>query len=165
MSQLNFLLTEHEFKEKLRIVHQTGDYMIFAGRSFKSGRPIAIQNFDGPFVDDDFTIWVKNDFVEPVCSSRGTGDFAECYLFDYYHDPMIELDGCKYSNGLISPGRLFYKAGWIKHPELRLIHKRMASKLLRIFSKGLTNFSSHVKISAGVEKQIQDGFRIEVGLG
>ncbi len=165
MSQLNFFLTDTELKDKLRFVHQTGDYKIFVGRFFKSNNPSQINDIDELVDFDNLTIWVNNKIVEPICSQKGQGEYADYVLFDYYYDPIIELDNCRISNGLISPGRLFYKTGWIKNNELSLIHKKMASKLVRIFNKDLISVSSLFKISVGVNKLMQDGFEIELGEG
>jgi hypothetical protein len=165
MSQLNFFLTDNELRDILRFAQQTGDYKIFIGRFFKNLKPIQINNVDELIDFDSLTIWVNNNFVEPICSQKGRGNFADYVLFDYYNDPIIELDNCKFSNGLISPGRLFYKIGWIKNNELSLIHKKMASKLVRIFNKDLINISSPFKISAGIDKLIRDGYEIELGEG
>lgn len=165
MSQLNFFLTDTELRDKLRLAHQTGDYKIFVGRFFKTNNPIQVSDIDELCDFDSLTIWVNNKFVESICSLKGQCDYTDYFLFDYYYNPIIELDNCRFSNGLISPGRLFYKTGWIKNNELNLIHKKMASKLVRIFNKDLINVSSPFKISAGVEKLIQDGYEIELGEG
>lgn len=165
MSQLNFFLTDNELRDKLIFAQQTGDYKIFIGRFFKNINPIEINNVDELIELDSLTIWVNNSFVEPICSQKGQGDFEDYVLFDYYYDPIIELENCKFSNGLISPGRLFYKTGWIKNNELSLIHKKMASKLVRIFNKDLINVSSPFKISTVVNKLMQEGFEIELGEG
>lgn len=108
---------------------------------------------------------MNNKFAKSICSQKGKGDYADYYLFDYYYDPIIELDNCKFSNGVISSGRLFYKSGWIKDNELNQIHKKMASKLIRIFSRDLVSIFSPFKISNGVKKLVQDGFEIELGDG
>src|SRR5690606_32952901 len=93
------------------------------------------------------------------------GKYSDYFLFDYYYDPIIELDNCKFSNGLISPGRLFYKTGWIKNIELNLIHKKMAGKLVKIFKKDLLDIPSAFKMSLGVKRLIEEGSEIELGEG
>ena len=165
MSQLNFFITDNELRDKLKLALQTGDYKIFVGRYFRTNNPIHIYDIDKINDFASLTIWVNNEIVDSICSQKGQGNYADYFLFDYYHDPIIEFDNCKFSNGLISPGRLFYKNGWIKNNELNLIHKKMASKLVRIINKDLVNVSSPFKISAGVKSLIQSGFEIELGEG
>ena len=165
MSQLNFFFTDHELKERLQSFLSSGDYTIFSGRFFQTETPHQINNIEDLNCFDNLTIWVNNAFCKPICTHKGQGVYCNDFLFDNYRDPIIELDNCKFSDKLISPGRLFFKSGWIENKELVLLHKKMASKLVRVFKKHLVNFSSPFMVSSGITELMEKGFEVELGEG
>jgi len=135
MSQLNFLFTDHELKKRLQSILSSGDYTIFVGRFFKTETPNQIKNIEDLKCFDNLTIWINNAFCKPICIHKGQGVYCNDFLFDNHRDPIIELDNCKFSDKLITPGRLYFKSGWIENKELDQLHKKMANKLVRILKK------------------------------
>ena len=165
MSQLNFFFTDNEIKERLQYILSTGDYTIFVGRFFMTETPNQINNICDLNRFDSLTIWVNNEFCEPICTHKGQGVYSNDFLFDNYKDPIIELDNCKLTDKLITAGRLYFKSGWIANTELNQLHKKMANKLVRFFKKDLVSISSPFMISSEIEELIEKGFEIELGVG
>ena len=95
----------------------------------------------------------------------GQGEYLNYYTFDYFKDPVIEFTGCIFSDNLISPGRLYYKSGWIENDNLRTKHKKQAQKLLKLFSKNLSVISSPFSVSLGIRELLNNGFELELGKG
>jgi hypothetical protein len=165
MSQLNFFMTKEEMRLRLEDLLSTGLVTLFFGNFFDTNRPAPILTLNEIGEFDDIIIWVNNDTLEPKCSSRGIGDYKDKFLFDYYKDPIIELDNCSYSPKIISPGRLFYKTGYIENESVRQQHIAVAKKAVRIFSKNLLPISKPFKISPQVKNLIEQGYQIELGRG
>lgn len=165
MSQLNFFMTKEEVKEKLDVLFALGQFQVFEGRFFDTETPTPISEKDQVMNNAEYTIWVKNDYCDAKCSVKAQGDYKGKFLFDSYKDPIIELSTCKFDDNLISPGRIYYKAGWVESPELRELHEKMCSKVVRLFKNTLHNLSSPFKISKEIEKLIAAGHEVELGRG
>lgn len=165
MSQLNFFMTKEEVKEKLDVLFSSGQFQVFEGRFFDTQTPTPISEQDQLNNNADYTIWVNNDYCDAKCSVRGKVDLQGKFLFDGYKGPIIELSMCKFDDKLISAGRIYYKAGWIDNPELRELHKKMCSKVVRLFRKTLHDLSSPFKISKEIEKLVVAGHELELGSG
>jgi hypothetical protein len=151
--------------ERLNELILTEDLHIFNGSSFDAQKPIPISAVDQLKDFSRAIIWVINKYESPICSSKGLGDFENKFLFDYYKQPIIEIDNCKVANNLISPGRVYYKAGWIDNADLRKLHKRMAEKIRRHFNKGLLPISFPFKFSDGIRNLLFKGYELELGHG
>ena len=163
MSQLNFFLTQDEVLERLVPIFLSEDFLIFNGRFFDKTNPTSISKIDDILKFDILTIWVKNNIALPTCNCKGRGDFEGLFLFDMYFDPIVEISNCATHDGRMVPGRLYYKTGWIKSPDLRELHRQSASKIVRVFRKNLKPVSNF-NISNSVIKLIKDdGHEIELG--
>jgi hypothetical protein len=127
MSQLNFFLTQDEIQERLNILLLSDEFLVFNGKFFESQNPLPIHKLSELKIFESLTIWVTNKFLTPICSQKGTRDYLNTYLFDTINDPIIELDNCTMFDMRMSPGRLFFKTGWIKNIDLRLLHKKRAN--------------------------------------
>ena len=165
MSQLNFFFTDYELRERLQSILSSGDYKIFIGRFFKTDIPKQVNNISDLNRFDSLTIWVNNEFCEPICTHKGQGVYNNDFLFDIYKDPIIELDNCKLTDKLMTAGRLYFKSGWIENAELNQLHKKLANKLIRFFKKDLVTISSPFMISSEIAEIIEKGFEIELGEG
>jgi hypothetical protein len=152
-------------KEKLKELMVSGQFQIFEGSFFDIPSPVPLVTKDQLKEFKRIIIWVTNQYRHASCSGKGRGNFENKYLFDYYKDPIIELENCKISNRVISPGRIFYKAGWIDNADLRQLHEKAANKVRRLFNKGLSPLSPPFKISDGVKKLLLKGYEIELGEG
>lgn len=165
MSQLNFFLTTDEMNERLNELILKEDFQIFNGSLFDTQKPIPVSDVAQLKDFSRAIIWVNNKYELPLCSSKGLGDFENKFLFDYLKQPIIEIDNCKVVKKLISPGRVYYKAGWIDNAELRQLHKRMAEKVKKHFNKGLLPLSSSFKFSDGIKNLLSKGYELELGQG
>ena len=165
MSQLKFFLTTDEMNTRLNDLILSEHFKVFNGSFFDTEKPVPISTIDDLKTFSRTIIWVKNEHEEAICASKGLGAYKNKFLFDYYKQPIIEVDNCKIINKLISPGRVYYKAGWIDNADLRKLHKRMAERIKRFFSKGLLPISPPFKISSGIKALMSEGYEIELGDG
>jgi hypothetical protein len=86
-------------------------------------------------------------------------------MFDYYKDPIIQFTDCKRTPTLISPGRIFYKAGWVEHEALRQKHKNWGIRVSRLIDKRLYKLNSIWRISDDVKDWVAKGGNLELGPG
>ena len=141
------------------------DFQVFNGIFFDTQNPVPVSNVDQLKEFSRLIIWVNNKYEPAICASKGLGDFENKFLFKLYKQPIIEIENCTFVNKLISPGRVYYKAGWIDNADLRHLHKRLAEKIKRDFSKGLFSISPPFKISIGIKALMSEGYEIELGKG
>lgn len=165
MSQLNFFITETELFEKLTEAQSQCNISIFGGRFFERIHPEPVPDIAAATALQNLIIWSNSNFGIPTCSRKGLGKNEGLYLFDYHFDPIIEITVCAINDKLLSPGRIFYKNGWIKHPDLDQLHTSVCRKIRRIFAKELCDLSPPFKFSKNVKNMMSNGFRVELGVG
>ncbi|WP_419699701.1 hypothetical protein [Mucilaginibacter sp. NFX135] len=165
MSQLNFFLNSNETLNILNSLLETYEIEIFNGWSFENEYPQAIKNMTKMQESGMLTFWFKNKFQEPKVSILNSGINKGRFSFDYYKDPIIEFRDCKRTSSLISPGRIFYKAGWVEDEQLRNEHKKWAAKISRHIDKKLKKIDGFWRISDEVENWVMEGGSLELGLG
>jgi hypothetical protein len=167
MGQLNFFMTKEELVEEINQLLISEEYLLFEGAFFDSKIPKQINKKGKVGKLDRITIWIRNSKCYPTCSLKGEGEMKGKFLFDIYKDPIIEMDLGSLHNKLFSPGRLYYKTGWIKDEGLRKKHTKLTNKLVRMFKKRLIT-SGQFKpfyISEEVVKLIKKDHEIELGEG
>lgn len=164
MSQLNFFMTKGEIITKLKGLLSNEEYLIFKGVFFDNQKPIPVLNIDELENFNDLIIWVNNDICEPICTEKGEGNYKGKFLFDYYKQPIIEFENCIVDEKLISPGRLFFKTGWIENLELRKLHTKKTNKIVRQFNLNLISVSEQFKISSEIKNLMFNGYEIELGI-
>ncbi len=103
--------------------------------------------------------WLKNEIKTPTCYPIDNGLF----MFDEYKDPIIEFSDCKRSPSLISPGRIFYKAGWITDETLRKKHENWARRVSKIFNKNQKIVNKIWRISDPVIDWVNPDGNLELG--
>lgn len=165
MSQLTFFITRDETISILNTLIDTGEINIFIGGSFEQEKPEPIIKLTTLIDSDCFTLWLKNDFKEAKGIKMTQGHNKNRFVFDYYRDPIIEFTDCKRTPSLISPGRIFYKAGWIEHDALREKHKNWGKNVSRLIDKRLNKLNSIWRISDGVKDWVEKGGNLELGSG
>ena len=164
MSQLNFFMTKEEIMTRLKGLLSNGEYLVFKGVFFDNQKPIPVLNIDELENFNDLIIWINNDICDPICTENGKGNYEGKFLFDYYKQPIIEFENCIINDKLISPGRLFFKSGWIENSELRKLHTKKANKMVRQFNLNLIDISKPFKISSDIKEMIFNGYEIELGI-
>lgn len=147
MSQLNFFLFTDEILLKLNSLIKTGEVNVFQGKFFKKEIPDPVTDINEITDLSKLTFWFKNDVKEPKCYLLHSGVNKGLFLFDYYKDPIIEFSDCIRTSDLISPGRIFYKAGWIEDAQLRQNHKKWSARVTRLFGKDLMKIYNFWRIS------------------
>jgi hypothetical protein len=165
MSQLNFFFSKKDIQEKVLTIIASKEAEVFKGPFFDTEFPTPIRSIEELGEFDRLVLWLRNDFKEPRCSVKGSGEMESKYLFDYLYDPIIEIDNITLSNNLMSPGRIFYKSGWIKNEELRKHHKDWANKIYRLFDRNTLKVNKTWRVSKSVEEWIDKGGEIELGRG
>ena len=167
MGQLNFFMTNEEIANEINQLLASSSYTLYNGRFFNSETPEPATNIED-FIDcDKMTIWVNNNKYQARCSKEGAGEMSGKYLFDYYKDPIIELDIGKTSDNLRLPSRLFYKTGWVVDAEVRKLHITFTNKLVRAVKKNLTT-TQRLKpfyISESVIELLNKNYELELGEG
>ena len=163
MSQVNFFLSANEIRAILHKLMETNE--VFDGTFFNKEYPDPTKNINDLYDSKDLIFWLKNDFIRPRCSRSGGGMMTGKFLFDCYKDPIIQLDNCIWTDSLVSPGRIYYKAGWIENEELRRLHKSWTARVSRLFSKGLKKIDSPWRISSSIENWVIQGGLLELGKG
>lgn len=144
---------------------RTGDFFLFKGFFSSSSIPINITDYNQLDNWDRAILWVKNSIKQPLCLNSGLGEYSDKYCFDIYSDPIIEIQNCAYSSLLISPGRIYYKSGWIENDDLRHLHRRKAQKIVRIFEKDLNVISRPFKVTPEIKEWVHRGYELELGQG
>jgi hypothetical protein len=167
MGQLNFFMTNNEIVELISSLILSGDYIVFEGKFFRGEIPNPFHGEGDISKSKNLVIWVRNSIYYPKCTSIGSEKMTGNFLFDVYKDPVIEFDLGQSNDKLLSPGRLFYKTGWIENEELRQKHTKFTNKVVRTFKKHLfTNPSlSPFYISQGIKELLKDGYELELGRG
>ena len=158
-------MTTDEMKARLFDLIASEHFQIFNDSFFDTEIPIPISNSSDLREFSRAIIWVNNKYKLAKCASKGVGTFENKFMFDCYKQPIVEIINCKIINRLISPGRVFYKTGWIENADLRQLHKRKAERIRRLFGKGLMPISPPFKISSGIKDLISEGYEIELGDG
>jgi len=165
MSQLNFFLSKDDVLDILDRLVETDEIKIFTGRYFEKEFPDAIKNINEIKEFDELTFWLKNEIKRPKCYSYERSSGHVVFLFDTYKDPIIEFSDCKRTTLLMSPGRIYYKAGWIENHELRRAHKNWAVRVTKLFYKRLKKLDKFWRISNDVESWVSSGGILELGPG
>ena len=167
MGQLNFFMTDDELLNEIKQLILSDHCLLFDGKFFDTKTPAIISEITNIHSLDTIIIWIKNDKRSPTCSAKGSGRMEGKFLFDNYKDPIIELDLGKTEKQLISPGRLYYKVGWIESKELRELHKKFVNKLVRKFRKNLIT-ASRLKpfyITKIIADLLSNDYELELGKG
>jgi hypothetical protein len=167
MSQLNFFMTQEEIRNEVEELINSSLFVLFNGSFFNFEIPTPMTNSKEIGESKRIIIWIKNEITQPKCSKKGAGNYSDKFLFDYYYDPIIEFDIENIVGNLISPSRIFYKAGWIKDKEIRDFHTKATSKLVRTIKKKLKTWDK-IKpfyISKNTMNLLDNGFEIELGNG
>jgi hypothetical protein len=164
MSQLNFFMTSEEIETELEILLKNNDVLIFKENNFDVENPLPISTIDEIQNSKNIIIWLKNEICEPNCLTKIYQFKKTKFMFDFYTQPIIELNKSNINGKLISPGRLFYKSGWIENTELGNLHAKMAKKIIKNFNKNLKEISKPFKISFKIEELINKGYEIELGI-
>lgn len=165
MSQLNFFFSKKELQEKILTIIESKEVEIFIGSFHDSDTPNPINSIEEIGEFERLVLWLKNELKEPKCSGKGSGEMVGKYLFDYLNDPIIEIDNITVSNNLMSPGRIFYKTGWIENEELRKKHKNWANRIYKLFDKDTLKVNKTWRISKSIKEWIGNGGEIELGRG
>lgn len=165
MSQLNFFITRDETISILNALIDTGEVDIFIGGAFEQEKPAPVSKITTSIDYDYFTLWLKNEFREARGVKMEHGLNKGRFIFDYYKGPIIQFSDCKRTSSLISPGRIFYKAGWVEHDELRQKHKNWGIRVLRLIDKRLHKLNSTWRISEDVKDWVVNGGNLELGPG
>jgi len=165
MSQLNFFITRDETISILNVLIDTGQVDIFIGESFEAEKPEPVTRITDSIDSNRFILWLKNEFREPKGFKLNQGDNKDRFMFDYYKDPIIQFTDCKRTPTLISPGRIFYKAGWVEHEALRQKHKNWGIRVSRLIDKRLDKLNSIWRISDDVKDWVVNGGNLELGPG
>lgn len=167
MGQLNFFMTNEEIANEINQLLASHNYTLYNGRFFNSETPESFANIDDFNKSHEITIWINNNQYQPRCSSKGAGEMAGKFLFDYYKDPIIEFDIGLSTDNLHSPSGLFYKTGWVDDNEVRKLHIKLTNELVRSFKKKLTT-TQRLKpfyISESVIKLLNKNHELELGKG
>jgi hypothetical protein len=165
MSQLNFFITRDETISILNALIDTNEVEVFIKGSFENERPEPITKINTSIESGYFTIWLKNEFREPKGLKMNHGVDKDRFIFNYYKDPIIQFTDCKRTSSLISSGRIFYKAGWIEHDELRKKHKNWTAKISRLIDKRLNKLNNLWRISDDIKDWVTKGGTLELGPG
>ncbi|WDF76948.1 hypothetical protein PQ469_23985 [Mucilaginibacter sp. KACC 22773] len=165
MSQLNFFITRDETISILNALIDTCEVDVFIGGAFEQEKPAPVSKITTLIDADYFTLWLKNEFREPKGFKLNHGDNKDRFIFDYYKDPIMQFADCKRTPALISPGRIFYKAGWVEHDELRQKHKNWGIRVSRLIDKRLHKLNSIWRISDDVKDWVVNGGNLELGPG
>ncbi|WP_207496760.1 hypothetical protein [Aridibaculum aurantiacum] len=160
-------MTEYEILNEVNELLASRDFIIFDRAFFDDEVPKAVNDFRSIEQVDKLIIWLRNRQSEPRCLSKGTGEMTGKYLFNTYKDPIIQFDIGRTIDKLVSPSRLYYKFGWIADDELRELHGKLTTKIVRSFKKKLIT-SKRLKpfyISEGINKRLDEGYEVELGKG
>jgi len=163
MSQLNFFLTQDEIAFKIEAIIAMDSFAMFNGKAFTTSTPEPITDVIQTKGFQSLILWVKNGSKIPLASIKGTCALAGNFLFDYLKDPIIEIENCRYVNGLFTPGRIYFKAGWIEDEALRSIHQKAGNKLLRLFDTKTIKVRKVWRVSPNVKKLVMQGSELELG--
>jgi hypothetical protein len=163
MSQLNFFLTQDEIASKIEAIIALDSFAMFNGKVFTTSTPEPITDVIQTKGFQSLILWVKNGSKIPLASIKGTGALAGNFLFDYLKDPIIEIENCRYVNGLFTPGRIYFKAGWIEDEVLRSMHQRAGDKLLKLFEANSSKVQKVWRVSLEVKKLVMQGSELELG--
>ncbi len=163
MSQLNFFFSKEEILDKIEAIMSSKEVAIFNGlfHDTESPKPTGKIKELGEFTK--LVLWLRNDVKEPKCSGNGRGIMEGKYFFDILKDPIIEINNIKFSNGLMSPGRIFYKTGWFENEDLNRKHKRWANRVYKLFDKDTLKVYKTWRVSKAVKEWIDAGGTIELG--
>jgi hypothetical protein len=164
MSQLNFFLTQDEILFKLNTIIKSGEYVVFNGKAFNTRSPEPVADVSQIVGFQELVLWVKDGDSTPVASVVGSDAMAGKFLFDHLKDPVIEVENCSYSDHLISPGRIYFKAGWIEEEGLRKMHQKAANKVLRLFDKDMLRVQQQWRVSPEVKHWVLQGGELELGV-
>jgi len=164
MSQSNFFISNDEVRTILLHLLKTNDVLIFNGRFFNNEYPEHINDINEITDLKELTFWLKNDSIMPKGIYISEGELIGKFHFDNYIDPIIEFTNCVWTERLISPGRIFYKAGWIKNERLKDQHIKWALRVSKLFNKGLKKYDLW-RISSSVERWVLQGGLLELGKG
>lgn len=165
MSQSNFFLSPDESRAILLGIIQSNKVLIFEGIYFEVEYPIPVDDINELINAENLVFWLKNDFVQPRAICSGRGNLEGNFLFNYYRDPIIEFNNCIWREEIISPGRIFYKAGWIENEQLRKLHKNWTARVSKLFSKSQKKIYGTWQISPSIEDWVLQGGLLELGPG
>lgn len=165
MSQLNFFFSKKDLQERVLSIIESKEVEVFIGAFHDTDTPRSIRSVKEIGEFDRLVLWLKNEVKEPRCTSTGSGEMEGKFLFDYLRDPIIEIDNTTVSNNLMSPGRMFYKSGWIENEELRKKHKIWANRIYKLFDTNTLKINKTWRVSKSVEEWINKGGKIELGRG
>ena len=138
-------MTAPELYDRLTETKRQCRISVFEGPFFEKPSPQPVSDITEGLASQNLIIWSNNDFRVPTCSAEGSGKYEGLFLFSDCYDPIIEITVCAITDKLISPGRVFYKNGWIKDAALDKFHTSVCKKILRIFAKGLYDLSPPFK--------------------
>jgi hypothetical protein len=167
MGQINFFVTKEETYDLIEELIISDLFLLYIGSFFETEEPINITSALEIKDTKRITIWIKNSLTKPKCSKTGAGEFAKKFMFDIYFDPIIEFDIRNAHDNLLSPSRLYYKAGWVKDNALKELHIKTTQKLVRTIKKKLIS-SEKLKpfyITKGTLELLDKGYELELGPG
>lgn len=165
MGQLNFFMTQDEIRTQIKELIASDLYLLFNGAFFDSEQPTPLKDSNINLDMGRIIIWIINPTIAPICSTKGTGNYSDKFLFDYFLDPIIEFDIETPKDNLMTPSRLYFKTGWVKDKLVRDIHVKAANKIVRAFKQKLMTLQE-IKpfyISKGTIEFLDNGFEIELG--
>jgi hypothetical protein len=163
MSQLNFFLTQDEIASKIKAILTMDCFFVFNGKAFNTSKPEPISDVIQTAGFVILILWLKNSRKAPSASIDGAGALAGKFLFDYLKDPILAIENCTYIDGLFTPGRIYFKAGWIEDKELRKEHQNAGNKLLKIFDENTIKVQKVWRVSQNVKKLVMEGCELELG--
>ena len=166
MSQVNFFLFADEVLMRLNNLIKTEEVDIFQGRYFDKEFPDSVRDISEITNLSELIFWFRNDTKQPKCRLiSNDGIYNGSFSFDYYKDPIIQFSDCNRTPNIISPGRIFYKAGWIEEAQLRKDHEKWARRVSRLFDKDLLKINGFWRISSSVIKWVHNEGCLELGTG
>lgn len=165
MSQLNFFLFNDDILLRLESLIKKGEVELFRGRFFENEFPDPVIDINEVRDISQLTFWFKNVVKKPKCYLITHGVNDGLFTFDYYKDPIMHFSDCIRTPNLISPGRIFYKAGWIEDAQLRKNHEKWTKRVSRLFDKDLMKIDGFWRISNSVINWVNSERCLELGTG
>ena len=139
MSQLNFFQLSNDEREFVEFLGSRADTQILPGRFFASPAPAPITVL--PAVSRLREVTLLNATLRPTPRwvTRGEGRYTGKYLFDSLHAPCIEFPRSHMKKGVLVPGRIYAKIGWLEPRVDNRVFRSWYSAIERWLKK------SHVK--------------------
>ena len=163
MSQVDFFMLGDDEQDFLDFLWSRSDTHVFAGRFFRTTHPAAIRAL--PDVPDlhEFSLVNSTLCPDPVCSVACTGKDRGLYTFALHGDPHIEFSRSRIVEGLLRPGRIYAKIGWLEVPEHNPVFRSWYSAIERWLKKRYTRHRKHWWFGPQARRWSLDGGSVAYG--